>query len=314
MAIRLEDWVGPIQREYLSTFIPAGGGAVRFVVADDETLLVAQERLTAMARANGLAIISIDTAMMRLHMLHLLFFAVAGSLDWEGLIQTRLEILAGKAGYRWEEPGTRMTLPRLAEANDIALPVVRRTLQQEVTRTVWQDARLAQDFRKAMMALLDARLADDPDSPGDAVLGWLQGKLRSLREVRDAQIGARIGRHNARAMLMSLCHWLRTCGHPGLVVFLDIRRLLRERKEISEGVAYTPAAVMDCYEVLRQMIDDSELFEGLFLMVLANARLLNDDVPRRALSQYTALKMRVVDDVRPRGQDNPLSPLVVIAP
>jgi hypothetical protein len=42
--------------------------------------------------------------------------------------------------------------------------------------------------------------------------------------------------------------------------------------------------------------------------------LLNDEVPRRALSQYTALKMRLVDDVRPRGQDNPLSPLVVIAP
>jgi len=124
---------------------------------------------------------------------------------------------------------------------------------------------------------------------------------------------ARIGRHNARAMLVSLCHWLRTCGHRGLVIMLDIRRLLLDRREVSDGIAYTPAAVMDCYEVIRQLIDDAEHLEGLFLTVLADRRLINDDVPKRALSQYTALKMRVWDDVRPQGQDNPLSPLVVVA-
>ena len=165
-----------------------------------------------------------------------------------------------------------------------------------------------------MIALLDAQLTDDQEGLGDSVIRWLRGEPGSLRWVKNAQIGARIGRHNARAMLVSLCHWLRACGHRGLVVMLDIRRLLRDRREVSDGVAYTPAAVMDCYEVIRQLIDDAEHLGGLFLTVLADPRLMNDEVPKRALSQYTALKMRVWDDVRPQGQDNPLSPLVVIVP
>jgi len=98
-----------------------------------------------------------------------------------------------------------------------------------------------------------------------------------------------------------------------MVLVLDIRQLHRERRMITEGLVYTPAAVMDCYEVLRQLIDDSEHFPGLFVAALADDAFLSDD-PRRSLSQYTALQMRVWDDVRPQGGDNPLAPLVRIAP
>ena len=314
MPITLDNWLAPIKREYLDTFIPDGGGAVRFVVADDATLSALRERLTAAAEEAGLSMLCIDAATARLHMLHYVFFCIANELDWEILVQKQLEILVAEAGYRWPQPGRRTSLVSLAESNGIAPPIMRTTLQQHITQAVWEDARLAQDFRKAIIALLDAQLVDDKDSLRDAVLDWMRGDLRSLKGVRDAQIGARIGRHNARAMLMSLCHWLRSCECRGLVLLLDIRRLLRERREVLEGVAYSPAAVMDCYEVLRQVIDDSEHFEGLFLVAVGDARLINDDAPKRALSQYTALKMRVWDDVRPQGRDNPLSPLVVIAP
>jgi len=314
MAISLDSWLAPLTDEYLRTFIPEGGGAVRLVVADDATAVTLRDRLTEAAEEAGLSVIPIDTATTRPHMLQSVFFAIAREVDWDSLAQTRLEALAADAGFQWPEPGQRISLAVLAESNGVAPPLLRTRLQQHITRAVWDDSGLAQDFRKAMIALLDARLADDQDGTRDAVLDWLRGGLRGLRGVRDAQIGARIGRHNARAMLMSLCHWLRACGHRGLVVLLDIRRLLRERREIAEGFAYTAAAVMDCYEVIRQVIDDAEHFEGFFLVAIGDARLINDDAPKRALSQYVALKMRVWDDVRPHGHDNPLAPLVAIQP
>ena len=313
VSIALDAWLAPIRREYLETFIPDGGGAMRIVVADDAMFAAVQTALAAAARQAGLSVIAIDTANTRLHMLHFAFFAIAGALDWDDLVQARLEALVREAGYRWPHPGQRSTLVALAESNAVAPPLLRATLQRHITSTVWEDAGLAQDFRKAMIALLDARLAGDKDGLRDGVLAWLRGELRRLKPVREAQIGARIGRNNARAMLMSLCHWLRGCGHRGLVVLLDIRRLSRERREVADGVVYSPAAVMDCYEVLRQIIDDAEHFEGLFVVALADGRLINDDAPKRSLSQYTALKMRVWDDVRPLGQDNPLAPLVLIA-
>jgi hypothetical protein len=163
-----------------------------------------------------------------------------------------------------------------------------------------------------MIALLDARLTGEDALLAGAVMEWLRGSLRGIGQLKQAQIGRRIGRQNARATLMSLCRWVRSCGGAGILLLLDIRQLLRERRAISEGLVYTPAAVMDCYEVLRQLIDDAEQFPGLFVAALADEAFLSDD-PRRSLGQYTALQMRVWDDVRPQGRDNPLAPLVRIA-
>ncbi len=314
MSLKLDAWLQPMAREYLADFIPAGGAAIRFVVVDDADLPALCAGLSAAAEDAGLPMVQLDTANTRLHMLQFVFFAIARAVDWDAQSQTRLESLLGDAGYVWPEPGKRMSLVALAQANGVAAPLLRTTLHQHITRTVWHDRGLAQDFRKAMSALLVARLEDDQDTLRDGVLDWLRGDLRNLKAVRGAAIGARIGRHNARAMLVSLFHWLRGCGHQGMVVLLDLNRLLRERREIADGLVYTPAAVMDCYEVLRQIIDDCEHYEGLFLVARADRRLINDDAPKRALSQYTALKMRVWDDVRPSGRDNPLAPLVVLAP
>ena len=312
MSLTLDAWLQPMAREYLADFIPAGGAAMRFVVVDDADLPRFRTRLGAAADQAGIAMIPLDTATTRLHMLQFVLFAIAKALDWDALLQARLEKLLHDAGYQWPEPGRRMSLAALAEANFIAVPLLRATLQQHITRAVWHDGGLAQDFRRAISALLVARLEDDQDPLRDGVLDWLRGDLRGIKAVRGAAIGARIGRHNARAMLVSLFHWLRSCGHPGMVVLLDLNRLLRDRREIADGLVYTPAAVMDCYEVLRQIIDDCEHYEGLFLVARADRRLINDDAPKRALGQYTALKMRVWDDVRPLGHDNPLAPLVVL--
>lgn len=312
MTIPLDTWLGPMEREYLGEFIPQGGGAVRFVVVDDADLAHFDERILLATRRAGLPLIRINTASVRLHMLQYVFFAIAQAMDWDALLQARLERLVHDAGYRWPKPGMRLPLADLAHANGVAAHMLRTSVQQYITRTVWHDGGLAQDFRKAISALLMARLQDDQDTLRDGVLDWLRGDLRGLKAVRGAAIGARIGRNNARAMLVSLFHWLRSAGHPGMVVLIDLHRLLRERREVTDGLSYTPAAVMDCYEVLRQIVDDCEHYEGLFLIARADRRLINDDIPKRALSQYTALKMRVWDDVRPHGRDNPLAPLVVL--
>lgn len=312
MAISADIWLDLMRREYFSDFIPAGGGAVRFAVADDAVLGRLADGLRGHASANGLNVVQLDLAAARLHMLQNVVFSVASALPWDRLLQARLESLVASAGYRWPEPGRTVLLAELAEANGVAAHLLRRELMQALSRDIWQDAALTQDFRNAMIALLEARLTGEDAPLAEAVMDWLRGTLRGIGQVRGAQIGRRIGRQNARATLMSLCRWVRGCGGVGVLLVLDIRRLHRERRMVTEGLVYTPAAVMDCYEVLRQIIDDAEHFPGLFVAALADEALLSDD-PRRSLGQYTALQMRVWDDVRPQGGDNPLAPLVRIA-
>ena len=312
MAIAAETWLELIGQEYFADFIAAGGGAVRFAVADEGGLGRLAAGLEGRAAANGLIVVRLDLASVRLHMLQNVVFAVAAALPWDRLLQTRLEALVAAAGYRWPDPGTPLLLPVLAEANGVAAHLLWRDLAQALTREIWQDAGLTQEFRNAMIALLQARLSGEDAALAEAALEWLHGTLRSIGALRAASVGRRIGRQNARAVLMSLCRWVRSCGGGGMLLLLDIRQLHRERRAIVEGLVYTPAAVMDCYEVLRQIIDDAEHFPGLFVAALADEAFLSDD-PRRSLGQYTALQMRIWDDVRPLGGDNPLAPLVRIA-
>jgi hypothetical protein len=110
-------------------------------------------------------------------------------------------------------------------------------------------------------------------------------------------------------MLRSLCRWLRLCGREGICLTLDIRQVLRTGTPPAEGLRYSTAAMMEAFEVLRQLIDDAETFQGLLVVVLADEALTNYD-SKRSLHVYMALKMRVWDDVRATGRDNPLAALV----
>jgi hypothetical protein len=312
MAIPADAWLDVMAQEYFSTFIPQGGGAVRFVVADAATLGHVAKRLGASADASGLQPIPLDVAAVRLHMLHTAVFAIAQALPWDRMLDTRLKALVADAGYRWPDTHGGALLPALAAVNGVAIPLIRRAITQALSRDIWQDQHLTMDFRNAMIALLDAKLTGDEAGVASAVMAWLHGTLRGVGPLKAAGIGRRITRQTARGILMSLCHWVRACGLAGMLLILDIRQLHRERRAIAEGLVYTPAAVMDCYEVLRQFIDDAEHFPGLFVAALADDAFVNDD-PRRSLSQYTALQMRVWDDVRPQGGDNPLAPLVRLA-
>lgn len=312
MAVILDVWLDVIGREYLGSFVPEGGGAVRFVVGDADALARVNDGLRDQAGVAGLQVVMLDVAFTRLHMLQTVVFAIVDALPWDRMLQARLEALVASAGYRWPEPGRPVLLPALAEANGVAIHLLRRDLVQALSREVWNESRLTLDFRYAMIALLEARLSGEDAVLSDAVMSWLRGTLHTLGQVKQAQIGRRIGRQNARAVLMSLCHWVRSCGGAGVLLLIDIRQLHLERRAVTEGLVYTPAAVMDCYEVLRQLIDDVEHFPGLFVAALANDAFLSDD-PKRSLSQYTALQMRIWDDVRPQGGDNPLAPLVRIA-
>ena len=92
-----------------------------------------------------------------------------------------------------------------------------------------------------------------------------------------------------------------------------VRPALEPRRQLVGGAAYTPAAVMAAYEVIRQVIDDAEHYRGLFLAVLADHRLHDDSVPKRGLAAYDALRLRLSNDVRPAAGENPLAPLVVLA-
>lgn len=306
----LAGWLSAVEREYLSGFVPAGGASVKIAILDDAAVGAAADRLTGLGQARAMLTVQVDAARTRIHMMHELFFAIARALPWGSLVQRYLEGLFGANAYPWPRPGAAMTMTELAAAFTVAPSLLARQRDQWLTADLWEDRRLAQDFRAALLRLCLTQLELDGETAGP-VLPWLQGEKVPAAQLRAADISVRISRTTAHAMLASLCHFVRKAGVAGVMVVLDVRQLTRVAA--AEGVLrYSPAAVMDTYEVLREIIDDSERLPGLFVAVLADVALATGD-PRRALGQYAALQMRVWPDVRPGDRQNPVAPLVWLA-
>jgi hypothetical protein len=314
MAIATQEWLDLIECEYLRDFVTGGGAGVKFAVGQSDQLVAVGDMLTELSERHGLAYVTIDVAATKLHMIQDVFFAIARALDWNAMAQHFVESLFERQGYEWPRLGEAVPIQEVAECNRIDLMLIRRGFHQWLTAEVMRDREMTQDFRSAMARLCLRRLEPEDTQAGiiTPVLEWLCGELRRVGALKEANITAKITRHNGRAMLRSLCRWLRLCGRRGLCATLDIRQLGKTGAAAGDGLRYSPAAVMDGFEVLRQLIDDTEHFAGLMLVVLADETLIEEG-SKRSVGAYQALKMRIWDDVRPEGRDNPLAPLVRLA-
>lgn len=303
-----------LRAEYLSDFISRGGAAVKFLVpsSDDEARAL-HAGLAEIAAQTNYVYVQVDAASDRIHMIDQVFFAVARQVDWEGLTETFLRQVFAEVAFPIPTGSDDLTISGLARHYEYDQGELNRTVNQQLQRSLYYDFRMAQEFRVAMMRLCQSKMLDNNAAAAerDAVLEWLRGDLRHIARLRSALIFRRIARHNARHMLFSLARWVVRNGYDGLLIDLDIRRCsVAKRGGSAEpgDVYYTKAAVMDAYEVLRQLVDATDELASCCVTVTAAPEFLTDD--SRGLMAYTALQLRIWDEVRDRRRTNPLSALV----
>lgn len=307
----LAEWLQVIEREYFTGFMPSGGASVKLAIGDDAAVEAVAGRLMRLGQMRGLMAVHVDAGQTRISLMQELFFAIVRAVPWDSLLQSYVERPFTAHDYPWPDPGVPLTMPELAARFAVAPPLLARQRDQWLTADLWDDRRLSQDVRAGLLRLCLARLEPGGGDLAAPVLQWLRGEKVPAPLLRAAGISARIARTNARAALASICRFAHKAGVAGLLVVLDVRQLAQAAPH--EGtLRYSPAAVMDAYEVLREMIDGAEDTPGLFVAALAGPGLVNGD-PRRALSQYAALQMRVWPDVRPGDRQNPVAPLVWLA-
>jgi hypothetical protein len=320
-----EEYVEFLRKEYLADFIRRGGASVKVVVAGDGQVAGRfHAGLAAAAAAEGYLHASVDAADIRVHLVDQLFFAVAGQVDWRALAGTAVRAAYDAAAFPVPDPvagerlppaapGGALSVAAVAEHYDVNPRELYRSVRRQLEQRLLHDAGLAHAFRLAMLRLCQADLGAGDVDPAerDAVLGWLQGERVPLAALRSALIYARVGRHNARSLLISLARWLPTVRTAGLVVDLDLARLAVGRRPPvgqREGVYYSKAAVLDAYEVVRQFIDATDVLSSVLVTVLLPPELITDEV--RGLPAYGALQLRVADEVRDRRRTNPYAALV----
>lgn len=316
--ITATEFVDFLGSEYLIGYVASGGGAVKFVVpssdADAEALSTA---LAAESSAQGYLALRVDAVATRIHLIDQVFFDVARHVDWRSLSRHAVRDALTSAGYpaadETDPSIDPLTVEHLGAHHGVDVNELTRDVNRELQQRIMRDYEMTLEFRIAMLRLCQAELASGQvtDAEREAVTAWLSGELRQMSMLRSAMIFRRIGRHNARSMLFSLAHWLAKTGHTGLVLQFDIRRLGFARRPLPEernGLYYTKAALLDTYELLRQLVDNTDELGRCAIVVIAAPEFITDET--RGISAYQALRLRVHHEVRDRTRDNPFASLI----
>ncbi|MGA3036409.1 MAG: BREX system ATP-binding domain-containing protein [Vulcanimicrobiaceae bacterium] len=301
-------WMISLQGDYLEGYVPGGGSSVKVVVASENDRDKARSLLSTYATAAGFALVSVDSASTRMHMVHHLFAALAKQIDWRASAESFMRrILSEQLTLPSSGP---VSVDALADLNGQAPALVRQELQRLITQEVFRDYSLCREFRLAATALCRATYDPSADIQQEAtdVEAWLVGRLERMSSLRRLSLYRKIGRNNARQMLYSTTRWLRKAGHVGTLIIADISRYSLGRDADSSGFQFTKFATLDMHEVLRQFIDGTDEMHSSLSLFLTDDRFLVDE--RLGLRNYEALRLRLTDDVRDRSRPNPFAPMV----
>lgn len=308
-----EAYLAFLAEEYLGGYLRSGGAAVRFLVAGDDGVNRRWHAgLAAAAEAAGYRYVAVDAAETKVAMVDALYAAVARQIEW-------IELARETVHAAWQHVGLppptlrAVTVAAVAAAHRLDAREAARSIRRHLEATVLGDASLSREFRLALLRLCQAELdtGDVNAVERDAVLSWLRVEPVTLRALQAASIYGRVGRHNARGLLTSLASWSLQTSGSGLVLDLDLTRLAVTRRppaEAREGLYYSKAAVLDTYEVLRQLVDATDHLRGTLVAVTLPPELVTDEC--RGLPAYSALQLRIVDEVRDRRRPNPYAALI----
>jgi hypothetical protein len=307
------DWLAVLRREYLQDFIKNGGAGVKFVVPwEPSSHLALQDGLSRIAREEGYAFVSVNSATTKVQMVDKVFNEVARQIDWDELAHAFLCSTLLDSEYLVPADREEFNLAQIAYLNGLDVGEMRAVINNRLRERLSHDYNMTHEFRQAMLKLCQAQL--DPQDLGvgiaEAVREWLRGELQLVSALKSSSIFQKIGRHNAREMISSLSHWLHVVGKSGLVLSLDISSFLEDKSasEEKDSLHYSTAAVVDGYEVLRQFVDSTDELQHCLIVVFAPPEFLNDE--QRGVRKYDALYLRIWDEVKDRNRINPLSSLI----
>ena len=317
-ALPAQEWLDIVKGEYLDGFIKDGGAAIKFAVPTAEGLgPLLKTRLVEMASGMGYLVAFVDSGETRVHMPQEIFFRIAQQVDWRLLARRVVLRLCLDLGYKTDAIDVRDGPPlieAISEANSVEESMIALEMRNPLFQAVAQNTNMSRDFRMAMTHLCRAEMGGAGQSQHSTpILEWVTGANRRIANVRRYSMYNGIVRTNARYVLESLLYWVRFAGHPGTVLLLSNSRVTLRQNPRDGLLFYSRPAVMDHYELLRELIDSTDRLEGFMGLILSSEDSMDDDPRRKGVPIYQALQARIADEIVARNQANPMATLVRLA-
>ena len=158
VAIPRDTWLEFVRTEYLESFIPEGGAAIKVVVDLGATDADLAETVADHAADAGYLTAVVDATVSKVHMIDHVFFAVAGNIPWRESVENvviKLAVADGLVVTGGEAP----LLQRIARGSNLDPQIVSLEMKRKITTQILKNRRLVKDFRVAVTYLAMAALA-----------------------------------------------------------------------------------------------------------------------------------------------------------
>ena len=287
-----------IRREYFASYITEGGSKIKFLMGkkgSGKTHLLAL--MSADAEEEGFLSICLDAQSILLSDMTNLYLALYRSIDFEDLSSRIAQSIMRSLGYDYNMEEGKSAMDWLSDRGEQSV-MARQELRSEVRRSITSNKELDHNFAQILSLKVSEKLGiltldEELDSLSD---DWLNAeksvKVAKLRSFGLA--GYKINKTNARRMLKSLGEAVHIAGYTGLFVSLDNLQNIVSTSSLEE-VKYTKMKRDDAYEVIRQLIDDIDVFRYFFL-ILSFDRILVDH-EKWGMKSYQALWLRVQNEI-----------------
>ena len=297
--VGLDSLTAFLGRQYLETYIPAGGSKIKFVTGLQGSGKTAfAETMLLEAAAAGYLTVSISAKEIWLHDFRGVYLEILRQCGLEGILRDCANQIIRGMGYDPDAiPKGKTLMDVLSEKGEgdaFSKGEIREALRRSFTRNPLLDNTFA-----VCCSLLTGDLLGYPvleNTSRELIYAWMHGdptvKASQMKAIGMSPV--RVSKYTARNLLRSLCEVIHLSGRPGLLVVIDdLEQLIS--KSTDGQIRYTKGRREDAYESIRQLIDDIDSMRYVLFLFCMDREMAEDE--SLGIKSYQALWMRMQNEV-----------------
>lgn len=299
VTVGLDSLVDFWDKNYLETYLPAGGSKIKFVTGNFGSGKTHFLRLIqARAEARGFLTVSFSAKKVWLHDFREVYLEILRQCNLEQVLsvcaqQVVREMNADPADI--PAGGNFMDLlSERGEADAFTKNALRSTLREMFTRNPLLDNTFALCCSLLVGGILGHPVLESTSRK--LILAYMNGD-KTVKTAQLRSIGlnpAPVTRYNARHLLRSLCEVVKQAGYAGLLVTVDDMEMLMNRST-GDPIRYSKLRREDAYESIRQLIDDIDSMRYIGFLFCFDRDLMDNE--SLGIKSYGALWMRIQNEV-----------------
>ncbi|MFN5514042.1 MAG: BREX system ATP-binding domain-containing protein [Cyanobacteriota bacterium] len=312
MTVGREVWLDFFKKYQLEYFIANGGSKVKVLVGDQgtgKTHLIRSVLLDA--KQENYETVYLSAEEYKLNNLVDFYQEILDQIDLESLVRDICCVVAQTFGFNKDQyDGSEVFIPKIRDEYPNS-QIAGKELQIRVAKIV-RRYEFTASFQAFIYQVTYSRMISNSLNNIELSKKWLSGTFDITKEekkdFKSLLLFEKLQKFNARDWINSLIQLLKLSGKKGLIVAVDDLDVLTRKNLTTGKFFYSKNAVTDVYEIIRQLIDDTEILESC-LFIFAGRRSIIDDY-NRGFRSYDALWIRLQTGLVDGEKFNPLADLV----